>query len=709
MKKVFLFLGLLELTSGEDLRSALRAVADDVNRSSTKGATMKLSPVQEAPAVVTVYTSEDIKKAPDLWHLLDSTSGVSVDWGGFGHRYVNIRGIRNILYHNKSLLVVNGFRLSDPIGPHFSLDQIPASAIHRLEVLRGVGSELYGSNAFSGVLALELKEAQTYHQDYFEVKAGTADGFGLGLSYSDPNPEGGTHFFALDWSGNDGSHRNAASHFEYFGNQPNGWLRFLGTQRPFRTLPSQAYDYALNQDLYRAAGTSSFKRLEVVWAASRLQHDASYQNGIRAPFYGGVFDAARRIGPSSPLYRDPSIPIPSSFDFGSRVRSNSSRLHQFLGLRYNLDLPRKWKGELRLSRNFGQEESREYDYYLFNVRSEASSLAFESRFFRDLSPRLKLTVGFEHQHVDFLQWNHGNGIAEASRVWTGNAIGNYFEIVPDRETWLRGSYVQALYQASKKLKLQLAGRWNEHQYSGSEWTPKFAAVYQMDSEYSLKIAAGRSLRYASPSEMFTRHPFVNFFGNPALKPEILDGVDLTLGREWNQGKNRLSLTRYRLRLENLIEVQNGTHYSNIANPVFSRGWELEYRQHLHRFWKLNLALSRLDFHDSSTPGGKLPGTWNRMLSWGLEYTPRDNLAFYLNAKHMGPRTDNVYASSPDLQSYDTYQFTTILKRKSGHELRLDAINLLDEDYPTILYSVQSHKLLPPPEGRRFLVSWRIPF
>ncbi|MEO7143972.1 MAG: TonB-dependent receptor plug domain-containing protein, partial [Bryobacteraceae bacterium] len=52
-----------------------------------------------------------------------------------------------------TLVMVNGMRVSDPQTGHFNLDiPIPLDAIGRMEVLKGSGSAIYGSDAVDGVV-----------------------------------------------------------------------------------------------------------------------------------------------------------------------------------------------------------------------------------------------------------------------------------------------------------------------------------------------------------------------------------------------------------------------------------------------------------------------------------------------------------------------------------------------------------------------------
>ena len=54
---------------------------------------------------------------------------------------------------NKTLVLLNGMRLSDPQSGHHNLDiPVPLDSVDRVEVMRGSGSTLYGADAVGGVI-----------------------------------------------------------------------------------------------------------------------------------------------------------------------------------------------------------------------------------------------------------------------------------------------------------------------------------------------------------------------------------------------------------------------------------------------------------------------------------------------------------------------------------------------------------------------------
>ncbi len=122
----------------------------------------------EAPANVTIITANDIKRYGyrTLANILDSVRGMNVS-NDRNYSYLTVRGSgRTGDYNSRVLLLIDGYRLNDPlydtaaIGTEFPVD---IDMIERVEVVRGPGSSIYGSNAVLGVINVITKQANDLH------------------------------------------------------------------------------------------------------------------------------------------------------------------------------------------------------------------------------------------------------------------------------------------------------------------------------------------------------------------------------------------------------------------------------------------------------------------------------------------------------------------------------------------------------------------
>jgi outer membrane receptor for ferrienterochelin and colicins len=121
--------------------------------------------VKDAPASITIVTSEEISRYGyrTLAEILNSVPGFYM---GYDRAY-NSMGIRGFKrpgdYDTRMLVLLDGHRLNENIYDSPSLGTeaiIDIDLIHRIEIIHGPGSSLYGSSALLGVVNIITKSAE---------------------------------------------------------------------------------------------------------------------------------------------------------------------------------------------------------------------------------------------------------------------------------------------------------------------------------------------------------------------------------------------------------------------------------------------------------------------------------------------------------------------------------------------------------------------
>jgi vitamin B12 transporter len=169
MKNIALSLSLLALTS-----NTFAEDTDEVTDCFPEVLiiTGQYSPVenQQLTSSVSVITRSDIdnSQAQSLSELLKRIPGVWVeDQGGAGGlSTISLRGAES----NYTLVLLDGVEVNDPTntrGGAFNLNAINVESIHRIEIVRGAQSAIYGSDALAGVIHIitvdpESDSARTY-------------------------------------------------------------------------------------------------------------------------------------------------------------------------------------------------------------------------------------------------------------------------------------------------------------------------------------------------------------------------------------------------------------------------------------------------------------------------------------------------------------------------------------------------------------------
>jgi outer membrane receptor for ferrienterochelin and colicins len=146
--------------------------------------------VTNAPSYVTIVTADEIAKHGyrTLADVLRSVPGFYVSYDR-NYCYVGVRGFtRPGDYNNRILLMVDGHRLNENVyqgvyvGTEFPLD---IALIARVEIIRGPGSALYGTDAFFAVVNVITKRGRDFHSAEIAASAGSLQSFDARASYGD--------------------------------------------------------------------------------------------------------------------------------------------------------------------------------------------------------------------------------------------------------------------------------------------------------------------------------------------------------------------------------------------------------------------------------------------------------------------------------------------------------------------------------------------
>ncbi|KZN29601.1 hypothetical protein N480_07705 [Pseudoalteromonas luteoviolacea S2607] len=118
-------------------------------------------PITNTLASVSIIDRVQIEKlnVRDIPSLLNTLPGVDVVRnGGFGQiASVFVRGASI----KRTLVLVDGVRVSDSNSGNVSFTNIPVNSIERIEVVKGARAAIYGSDAVSGVINIITRESQT--------------------------------------------------------------------------------------------------------------------------------------------------------------------------------------------------------------------------------------------------------------------------------------------------------------------------------------------------------------------------------------------------------------------------------------------------------------------------------------------------------------------------------------------------------------------
>ena len=114
---------------------------------------------KDAPVIVNVLSNKDFEanNAQDLSQALGLQSGIRVESScqNCGTSQVRLNGLEGPY----TQMLIDSRPVLSALGSVYGLEQIPVNMIERVEVIKGGGSALYGSNAIAGTINIITKEA----------------------------------------------------------------------------------------------------------------------------------------------------------------------------------------------------------------------------------------------------------------------------------------------------------------------------------------------------------------------------------------------------------------------------------------------------------------------------------------------------------------------------------------------------------------------
>ena len=136
-------------------------------------ATLEETRQEDIPQPVTVITHEEVAGSPayNVGELLDYVPGVRIiSAGTVGASHgVSIRSLNGGPASNKTLVLLDGRPLNDAWAGGINWNAVPFEIVDRVEIVRGPGSALYGSQATAGVVNVITKRPESGFHGWFSL------------------------------------------------------------------------------------------------------------------------------------------------------------------------------------------------------------------------------------------------------------------------------------------------------------------------------------------------------------------------------------------------------------------------------------------------------------------------------------------------------------------------------------------------------------
>ncbi len=456
------------------------------------GASKYEQKLSEAPAAVSIITTDDIQKY-GYRNLADVLRGVSGFYTTYDRAYTfpGVRGFGRLGdYNTRLLLLVDGYRLNDNIFEQAFIGNetiIDIDMIDRVEVIRGPGSSLYGTNAFFATINVITKRGRDLQGAQASLEAGT--------------------------------HQMRKGRLSYGKRYDTGVEALLSVA---------SYDSAGNARLY-------YPEFDDPSTNNGIAEHGDGERYLNALLTLSYQEFTLQAGAGE---REKQLPTaPYSADFNEPRNKTFDPEQRFINLRYEHEID----SDTNLSSRIGYNTYHYVGRYLFSGvawidEDHGEWWTGEAMLRHSPNERHKLIAGFDGQYN--------------ARQHQSSFDGSAYVLDDDQSSNRWALYAQDEYRWRDDWILNLGVRHDHYDSFGGTTHPRLAVIHNAgDNTY--KVAYGTAFRAPNAFEMFYSDGNVSQKTNPDLHPEEIETLELIWERQLNRQLRGL-LTAFRYEVEGLI-------------------------------------------------------------------------------------------------------------------------------------------------------------
>ncbi|MBF0101582.1 MAG: TonB-dependent receptor [Desulfobacterales bacterium] len=489
--------------------------------------------VQEAPSSVTVFTHEEIKSmgATTVDEILRFVPGFDMARETFGGS-MTMNYIRGHMTYNRMLFLFDGERLNDAFrGADCLINRnIPVYNIKRIEIIRGPGSAIYGSNAFSGVVNIVPFDDVTNGL----IHAGDLGRKGGALNYSGEHKKVRFTGFVNVYTDHGDFFKGITDKFNHTGNVRD---------------PQKGYDLSakLNyEDLslkfrYIDRSLDKFLGMGVIG-------EGSY-------FNRSDFSQLLVSGNYKHTLLDDTISLDASAGYSSET-DDMLVLQLLSGTAFIASLPLLTVKEDAFGGIYDKTDS-------IHSKLDFSWKAWDSN---------RFSWGISYQYIwvadmkMYASHNTHNPLEYYGAIRTFTGEQNWADENATRNIF--AFYVEDRQEISDFLIFTLGSRFDRYSDFGSTLNPRSAITFKTSPSSTLKLMYGSAFRAPNFGELYTKNnPLL--IGNPDLKPEKINTYELAYNKALS-GVATLELVYYYNHLKDLIQFAPQTNIT-ILSPWINSG------------------------------------------------------------------------------------------------------------------------------------------
>lgn len=512
-------------------------------------ATGKKQSLSKAPAITSVITSEDIDAAGavDIDEVLEMVPGLHVARSSTYNSIYAIRGVYST-DNPQVLVLINGIPINTLYsGSHgIAWGGMPVNGIARVEIIRGPGSALFGSDAFSGVINIITKNKS-------DIK-GTEVGTRMGSFNSRDG-----------WLLHGDSYRDVDIAVMIEHHETDG-ARYL-IEKDAQT----SIDNRFGTHASHAPGTTNLNKKNLDLRTELSYHGWKLRAGYQKRHQGIGAGFAEALDPDGSVsedrlnldltYRDPALT--KNWDVSTQV--------SYLQGNTKADVTILPPGSFNNTYPQGMIYKADGSEHHVNMDVTGFYTGWTNH-----SIRLGLgyTYASLYRYREYSNYNNLTGRPYNSAISLVDVSGTeHASLTPrKRENW--HAFIQDVYAFAPNWEFTAGLRYDYYSDFNSAINPRFALVWQTWNNLTTKLLYGQAFRSPSLTELYAQDDPTSL-GNPKLKAEVIHTVELGADYYLNDRMN-FSLNIYNYRWRNAIQiVSQGDGRGMTQNVGTQRGYGFE--------------------------------------------------------------------------------------------------------------------------------------
>lgn len=534
----------------------------------------------DTPADVTVYSGEELKKtgASDVANALKYKAGVYFTQMGphdqsfiTGNSTLSLRGIKG-----GTLVLINGVPASFNNVSH--LDMLNLDTVEKVEVVKGGGAVLYGSEAYGGVINVITKDS---YKNSVHVAAGNKG--------------------QRDYSATIGAGKLGIS----FGRNEMGETGILSQNQGTKTINGTRVPY------YTGFGDSkkdhigvSYKfddKLQFNYMFNKKKYTIDYLNANEEKLQHFMYDDREHF---AQLHFNDQNGLDATAYYNERIIKNPD---------YYIVNPSNLEWERSNHKNFGADIKK-----VWQGDDEKILVGFNAK--REL---------YVDENQKFASFGNSSSALKPYARFGSYSLNGYS---------LYGQYDRKLSEATNIIFSMREDLVRSDAGNYDAFLPQLQVITKVDSENSLYANAGRSFRMPTFRQLYYSSGVL--LQNPDLKPEY--GWNYEAGYKHDNGKEQFKAAVFHIDLDDQITTRkvNGLTQSYNAAKYRNTGLEMSYTRKLddNFDWTVGGIYSHPQNKTTdSAPWKDVLGKYQVMTS--LDYQ-HDKTTASLNLSYMGGRVNN---------------------------------------------------------------------